>query len=75
MVSKSKRMECYRRERVVIEEKVSGLFPRREEMDDYQNASEWNVIQWRLEGHLAIEFTISSRYEKVTMFMMMEQVS
>jgi hypothetical protein len=44
-------------------------------MDDHQKASEWNVIQWWLEGHLAIEFTIISRYKKVTMVMMMEQVS
>jgi len=39
-----------KKERVVIEEKVSELFSKREEMDDHQNASEWNVIQWWLEG-------------------------
>jgi hypothetical protein len=65
MVSKSKRMEHYRRERererVVIEEKVNELFPKREEMDDHQNASDWNVIQWWLEGHMAIKFSSKVR--------------
>jgi hypothetical protein len=65
-----------------VEEKESELLPhrksmfllRRREMDDIQSASEWNVIQWCLEDHLAIEFIKSSRYDKMTVVMMMKQV-
>jgi hypothetical protein len=66
-----------------VEEKESGspphresmfLLRRRREMDDIQSASEWNVIQWCLEGHLAIEFIKGSRYDKMTVVMMMKQV-
>jgi hypothetical protein len=65
-----------------VEEKESGSPPHREsmfllrrrEMDDIQSASEWNVIQWCLEGHLAIEFIKGSRYDKMTVVMMMKQV-